>query len=295
MAMISRAAKRRMRWRPVISTSMPWSTRRCTSRFAPRVVTPMPSDHIRDRNDWLLEQKLDEIAARSLTSCSRMPSPDTAPADQASRRSLGWLRSPAPTTPCRKKSIHGIQAPDRLTSHADDPVRRRLMTLEVSAEVEQRLRQHLPQLQRDQQPAHTPIAIHEWVDGLELVMERGSSWMRNGRSSRRSPQNRSRSLSAVVHFLYRRRHEPRRRRRVAGDADQVLNMPELTEASLLAANAFHEARHAPRGSAQRNWKPSPAPKHQVRAPRLSLHGSTSSALALGGEISNFSSSSRSAS
>lgn len=50
-----------------------------------------------------------------------------------------------------------------------------LVALEVAAEVEQRLRQDLAlsELKRDQQAAQPPIAIHERVNGFELVVNQG--------------------------------------------------------------------------------------------------------------------------
>ena len=164
----------------------------------------------------------------------------------------GGLRCREPTsiTPSRKNRSHSSHSPS--FARAGDGRSRRRGVLEVEAQIEQRLREHLlgAQQQRDQQAADASVAVEERMDRLELdVRQRRlhEDRCRLGSSCR----NLSRSLIAATTSVRGRGHE-------AGVARPCAAEPVLAVAGTRPAPC---RRRVPRASAAR------APRGAVVAQR----------------------------
>lgn len=117
-----------------------------------------------------------------------------------------------------------------------------LMLLEVPAEIEQGLRQDalFAQLERNEYPSHSPVAIHERMDGLELIVDE-----RQMNQERKPTLTRPDVLLQVIegcsHFNDRWWNESSGLGGCARVANKDGFLPELAGAFVLPTNARHQA------------------------------------------------------
>src|SRR5205823_5118365 len=113
---------------------------------------------------------------------------------------------------------------------------------EKGAEIKQRLVEQFLRVQQesDEQAAHTPVAIEERMNGLELVMNEGETNQRG--QVRLGMEELLEHVERRVHLRNRWWNVGRVRNRRSGLADPILHAAKLARRAALAANAGQQLR-----------------------------------------------------